>query len=205
MSSPITAPRQTFTRPVERDVIPPGSGIRWTVDGYLSIIKAGILNELDATELLDGTIIPKMPSNKPHDAAVSFVQDYFTERYFGQYTLRSERAIRLTEDSMPEPDYVVAVYREDKYKDRWPAPADILLLIEISDSTLSIDRNAKQFLYAAAGIQEYWIINLPNQQIECYLDPDRNDRKYRQKATYGKGELVQSPFAGPVAVSDLLP
>ena len=180
-------------------------GIRWTVDGYLSIIEAGILTELHATELLAGTIIQKMPSNKPHDAAVSFVQDYFTERYFGTHTLRSERAIRLSATSMPEPDFVVAVFREDKYKDQWPTPPDVLLLIEVSDTTLSIDRGSKRELYAKAGIREYWIVNVTSQQVEVHLTPDATDGTYRQLITSGRGQTFESPFAGPVAVDDLLP
>ncbi len=177
----------------------------WTVEQYLSLIEDGILTEEDKTELLAGNIIAKMASNKPRDAVISFVQDYFIEKYFKEHTMRSERAIRLSEDSMPEPDYVVALYREDKYRSAWPTVPDVLLLIEVSDSTLSIDRGIKKTLYASAGIKEYWIINIPGKQIEVHLKPDTEAGTYGKVDHYKQEETFESPFAGEVKVTDLLP
>ena len=177
----------------------------WTVERYLHLIEAGLLSESDRTELINGIIFSKMPSNKPHDKFISYVEDYFTERFFRQHTLRTERAIRLDERSMPEPDYVVAVYREDKYSEVWPTPPDILLLIEVSDSTLHFDRNAKKQIYARAGIQEYWIVNVSDEKIEVHLTPDPTSAEYARTTHYGRGDQLESPFAGDVDVDAILP
>ncbi|MEL7160659.1 MAG: Uma2 family endonuclease [Bacteroidota bacterium] len=179
--------------------------VLWTVEQYLRMIDEGLLTEDDKTELLNGNLVRKIPSNKPHDSAISFLQDYFTERYFKKYTLRSERAIRLSPDSMPEPDYVIAVYREDKYQKVWPSVPDILLLVEVSDATLATDRGYKKQLHAGAGIEEYWIVNIPDQQIEVHLRPNVNTKHYASTQHYGQPDTFTSPFVGEVKVSDLLP
>ncbi len=177
----------------------------WTVDQYLKMIDIGLLTTDDKTELLDGHLIRRMASNKPHDDGISFIQDYFTEKYFGKHTLRSERAIKLSDTSMPEPDYVVAVYREDKYKGIWPTPPDILLLVEVADSSLRDDRTIKQQLYAEAGIKEYWIVNIPNRQIELHLRPDLETKTYASIEHHKQGETFESPLVGEVIVNDIIP
>lgn len=179
--------------------------IVWSVEDYLRLIETGALTEHDKTELIDGHILYKMPSNKPHDTAISFLQDFFIERYFKKYTLRSERAIKLSDNSMPEPDYVVALYREDNYRTDWPAAPDVLLLVEVSDSTLAYDRTDKMKRYAAAGIPEYWIINIPDHQVELHLTPDAETVAYADISAHSTGETFTSLFAGEVAVDDVLP
>lgn len=177
----------------------------WTVEQYLKIIDDGILTENDKTELLAGYITTKMPSNKPNDTVIGDLQDFFIKKYFGKHTLRAERAVRLSETSMPEPDYVVAVYSEDNYRKEWPGVPEILLLVEVSDSTLFADRNFKQHLYAKAGIKEYWIVNIPNQQIEIHLRPDAETETYARIEHHKQGETFESPFVGEVSVDDILP
>ena len=86
-----------------------------------------------------------------------------------------------------------------------PNPADIHLLIEVSDSTLSDDRNCKQSVYAAADVKEYWIVNLPGRQLEVHLSPDVEKQEYLQVLKYPEGQTFISPFCGEIIVSKLLP
>jgi len=203
----MTAQIQPRTKPTPLSELDPGGPklFVWTVDQYLGMVDQGYLSEDDKTELLAGNIIYKMAAKKPHDTIIGYVQDYFTEKYFKEHTLRSERGVKLSETSMPQPDYVVAVYREDKYKRAWPTPPDILLLVEVSDSTLRSDRGLKRELYATAGIKEYWIINIPDRQIELYLNPDAEAGTYSSTGYFKKGKSFESPFVGTVIVDNLIP
>jgi Uma2 family endonuclease len=86
--------------------------------------------------------------------------------------IRCQDPITLPNNSEPEPDIVIARLREDNYLDSHPTPADIILVIEVADSTLGFDRNTKAPLYAAAGISEYWIVNLVDDRLEVYSQPE---------------------------------
>jgi Uma2 family endonuclease len=177
----------------------------WTIDRYQAAIEGNIIREDDRVELLFGTIIKKMPASEPHGACIDIIREYFTERYFKQYSLRSESAVRLPYDSLPEPDFTVAAYRQDHYANGFPEPAAIYLLIEVAESSLKIDRTIKAKAYAHSAIAEYWIVNLKQRQLELHLQPDPGSQSFRKVLHFTEEETFVSPFAGKVAVSDLLP
>ncbi len=107
-----------------------------------------------------------------------------------------EPIILSTTDSEPEPDVVIARNRSDNYLDSHPEPADILLVIEVSDSTLKYDRQTKLSLYAEAGIANYWIFNLVDNQLEIYSEPYQKRQgnfNYRSQRVLLPNEAVVIP------------
>ena len=178
---------------------------RFTVKKYEEMIRAGILDENDPVELICGEIVEKMPIGDNHEATVALLVEQFMIHLARRVTLWPQNSIRLF-DSLPEPDVCLLERRADFYRSGKPTPANILLLIEVSDSTLEYDRTDKLTLYAENGISEYWIINLVEEQIEVFRSP-QSDGTYAQTSIHRRGETI-SLVAFPnlsLAVNDLLP
>jgi hypothetical protein len=189
---------------------PPFPVHRLTVDQYHQMIQAAILSENDRVELLDGWIVPKMPHDPTHDGAIDKSHDAILDVLPPGWRIRTQEAI-TTADSEPEPDLAVVPRPADRFVRRHPTPADIALLIEISDSTLDFDRNSKGPSYARAGMVIYWIVNLVNRQVEVYTDPTGPDAapRYRNRQDYPLGEsvpvVINGVEVGKVPVQALLP
>lgn len=183
---------------------------RFTVDEYHRMIDAGILTEDDDVELLEGWIVPKMSRNPSHDGTLSISKRTLETHLPSGWHVRIQCAI-TTGDSEPEPDIAIVRGDERSYLQRHPIPADVGLLIEVANASLSDDRNDKARLYARAGIVSYWIINLIDRQIEMYTDPTGPDAapRYRQRQDYRIPQNIPFALAGAqtslLAVSDLLP
>ncbi|MBI1923149.1 Uma2 family endonuclease [Candidatus Poribacteria bacterium] len=183
---------------------------RFTVPEYHRMIEAGILSEGDRVELMDGVII-KMPAKKARHSAVT---NRITARFYrivpeGEALLRGQDPIILTDDTEPEPDLVLVKPREDDYLRAHPSPGEVLLLIEVSDTTLEYDQEIKLPRYAASGIPEVWIFNLVDDRIEVYRDPLKlpdGTTVYRTRTHLRKGETL-TPHALPslkIPVDDVL-
>lgn len=111
-------------------------------------------------------------------------------------TLRGQQPITLSNNSEPEPDRVIAKNRDDDYLANHPSPSDILLLIEIADSSLKYDQEEKLPIYAEANISNYWIFNLVDNYLECYSEPYQalqGKFGYRRKFIYLQNESVNLP------------
>jgi Uma2 family endonuclease len=120
-------------------------------------------------------------------------------------TLRGQQPITLSNNSEPEPDRVIAKNRDDDYLENHPSPSDILLLIEIADSSLKYDQEEKLPVYAKAGISDYWIFNLVNNYLESYTEPYKDLQGkfgYRRKLIFLQNESVSLPYF-PDLVLDL--
>ncbi|HKI16415.1 MAG TPA: Uma2 family endonuclease [Isosphaeraceae bacterium] len=199
------------TSPSLPAILPPLPVRRFTVDEYHHLISAGVLREDEDVELLEGWIVPKMPRTPTHDAMVSTVMlDVLTPRLPEGWFCRGQSAI-TTADSEPEPDVAVVRGASRDYLARHPGPADMALVVEVSDSSLQRDRTHKGPIYATAAIPVYVIINLLDHQVEIYTDPTGPDAApvYRIRRDYRAGDLV--PFVvdghdlGPVPTGELLP
>jgi Uma2 family endonuclease len=175
------------------------------------MIEAGILGEDDDVELLEGWIVPKMPRNPPYDGMISIIMlDVLTPRLPGDLHCRGQSAV-TTPDSEPEPDLAVVRGPKRDFLTRHPGPADMLLVVEVADSSLERDRTHKARIYANAGVPVYWIVNLVDVQVEVYTDPTGPDPApaYRTRRIYRPGDLV--PFVvdgrelGPIPAQELLP
>lgn len=162
-----------------------------TLAEYHKMIEAGILTEQDKVELIEGDIIRMSPKGSRHAACVQKINRWFSGRLGNQYDIRLQDPVQIPNISEPEPDLVLVTFREDFYTHSHPKPADILLLVEVADSSLSIDREIKLPLYAAAGIPEYWIINLRDRQIEVHRQLKEN--RYRESLILKPNEWLVIP------------
>lgn len=150
--------------------IPPYPVWRFTVEQYHRLIDAGELTEDDPVELLEGWIVPKMPHNPRHDSTLDKAEDVLRGCLPAGWRLRVQKSI-TTLDSEPEPDIAIVRGPAERYRKRHPGPRDVATLVEVSNGSLRRDRTGKGRLYARAGIDIYWIINLIDGWIEVYTEP----------------------------------
>jgi Uma2 family endonuclease len=166
---------------------PPSTVARFTLDEYHRMIQSGVFKDGDPVELLDGWITTKMSRNPPHDFVMTRCQRLLSGLIQDALVVRQQCAITIGV-SEPEPDICVAVGPDDRYADHHPGEGEIGVIIEVSDSTLEDDREIKGAIYAAARVPAYWIINIPERQVEVYSDPTgltvnpayRNRHDFRQ-------------------------
>ncbi len=183
---------------------------RFTVPEYHRLTEIGILTENDNVELLEGYLILKMARNPPHDGTIHRVLKQLLKVLPTGWDVRIQSAITLT-DSEPEPDLAVVREDPDGYVTRHPHASDVEVVIEVADSTLAGDRADKGRIYARAGIPCYWIVNLPDQQIEVYTLPSGPPAvpAYSQRQDFRSGTLVPLSLDGqpvsPLPVQQLLP
>lgn len=159
-------------------------------------------------ELIDGEIISKMGQNPPHRIAVILLRNWLIA-VFGPLFVQSQASIDVRdadpEHNEPEPDAAVTVQPNIAYLEGHPGPNDLLLVAEVSDTTLRFDRTTKAALYARAGIREYWIVDLAGRQVFVHRQPTL--KGYTEITAYAENETL-APLARPddaVRVGDLLP
>jgi Uma2 family endonuclease len=162
----------------------------FTVAEYERMGEAGILSENDRVELIEGEIIEMSPIGKRHAACVGRLNRALTLLLQHVALVWTQNPIWLSDDSEPQPDIVVLKLRDDFYENSLPTPDDVLLLIEVSDTTLEYDRQIKLPLYARAGVPEVWIVNLVEEVVETYSQPSGDS--YRSTGRFARGEFVQS-------------
>src|ERR1043165_6912487 len=131
-----------------------------TVDDYHRMIEAGVFDEDEPLELLDGEIVKMLPIGPGHSGHAIRLVEYFQKFVSRSALVSSQNPFIADEFSEPQPDTVLLKRRADYYTISHPLPKDVLLLVEIAESSLSRDRIRKMFIYARNGIQEYWILNL---------------------------------------------
>ena len=169
----------------------------FTVDDYYRMAAAGILRDDDRVELIEGEIIQMPPIGSPHASVVDNLVALFTAQVPArEVRVRIQNPVRLDDRSEPVPDLALLRFRADRYRSGHPTPTDVLLLVEVSETTLAYDRGIKVPLYASAGIPEVWIANIADEVIEIYRDPDEG--AYRSQTQARKGEVVS-----PALVPDL--
>ena len=143
---------------------------RFTVEEFLAMDQAGIFRREERLELLDGEIFVMPPIGPPHADGTDQLDDFFKFSLRGRARVRVQGPVQLDDLNLPVPDIAVLQLR-DGYHRAHPTPTDVLLIVEVSDSSLRRDREAKLSLYAAAGIPEVWIANVPARQVEAFSDP----------------------------------
>ena len=167
---------------------------RFTVAEYYAMADAGILSENDRVELLDGDLIVMPPIGDWHASSVDLFTNILPPRLQGRAIVRVQNPTRLDNNSEPQPDVMLLRWRDDFYRNGHPAPGDVLLLIEVADSSVEFDRTVKLSAYARAGISEVWIAARPERRIEAYTDPVGDS--YSTVRYFGLGETV-APQAFP--------
>ncbi len=144
---------------------------RFTVAEYHVMAQAGILGEDDQVELIDGEILQMAPIGRRHASCVARVSHLFEQATRGAVIVWSQNPIALGEHSEPQPDIALLRPRADFYASALPTPDDILLLIEVAESSLEYDRRVKLPLYARSGVPESWLVQLDRDQITVHRDP----------------------------------
>jgi Uma2 family endonuclease len=181
---------------------------RITVDEYERIIEAGALEDPSRVELIDGYMVDKMGKNAAHRWTTKEVLKALDSRLPPGWTSQKEEPVRIPAYDEPEPDVAIIRGSDADYRQRIPTAADVALLVEVSDSTLSQDRGKKFLAYARGKIPVYWIVNLVDRQVEVYTRPVKAGR-YRSRKEYKPGQQIPVVIAGqqlpPIAVDDILP
>ena len=178
---------------------------RWTTSRYLKLVDDGVLGPGDRVELVEGVLVPMAPQNVPHSAGVTRV-DHILQRAVGRRGIvRVQLPFIAAPRSVPEPDAAVVA----PPLERWDAeqPREAYLIVEVAESSLKFDRLTKRGVYAAAGIPEYWIVNVVNDCVEVRREPIPDERRYANVTIARRGQRLQlAALPGVrVRVSDLLP
>lgn len=197
--------------PVLSRVVRPSKAqpMRWTHEQYHQMDTLGWF-EGKRVELIGGEIIEMAPMLSPHWAGVMLAHQTLQQIFGDGFIVTVQLPVKLPHLSEPEPDVAVVSGTVHDYEEELPSTA--VLVVEISDTTLRLDRTTKASLYAAAGIEEYWIVNLKARQLEVHRAPVEQAKQkfgwgYHEKIEFKESDSV-SPLAAPnakVAVKDLLP
>jgi len=170
---------------------------KWTGDDLRRMAELGVLPQDQKFELIDGEIIQLMAPSPLHAAIVVVIGELLAKVFAGAgFHVRQEKPLRLDPHYEPLPDLAVAKGRPMDYRDRFPGPADVVLVIEVAQTSVEHDRSEKLGIYAAAGIGEYWIANLREMQVEVYREP--RGTEYLWRRIYPLGESL-SPLSAPAA------
>jgi Uma2 family endonuclease len=177
---------------------------------YDRLIDVGIFGPEDRVELLDGLLVAREPQGRRHAAVVVLVRAALEKAFGPAYHVREEKPIALDEQSEPEPDVVVVPGQPRDYLDAHPSRP--VLLVEVAETSLAIDRLRKGGLYARAGIADYWVVNLIDEVLEVYRQPVRvpsgeGDWTY-DSVRLLRRDVVVTPLAAPrarIPVAALLP
>ena len=164
---------------------------RWiTADEYERMGEAGIFGTDARLELIEGEIYQMSPIGSPHASCVAYLSMFLTKLFGDNHIIYTQNPIRLSDLSEPQPDVTLLRWRDDFYRHTHPRPTDALLVIEVADTTVATDRAVKLPLYAQAGINEVWLVNLPEEQIELYAAPVNG--VYQTVKHFQRGEDVQA-------------
>jgi Uma2 family endonuclease len=162
----------------------------FTVTEYERMGETGVLSPDARVELLEGEIIEMPPIGSTHAAWVDLINDLSHTQLRGKAIVRIQSPIVLDDFSEPEPDVAVLRFREDYYREAHPRPADILLVIEVSETTVKFDRNFKTRLYAQAGIPEFLLFNVGDEELEYYSQPE--SATYQSIKILKRGDVFDS-------------
>ena len=175
-----------------------------TIEEYECMGAAGILHEDEHVELIEGVLVQMAAVGDEHVGCVIRLTDWFATRVAGRALVSVQNPIRLPPGTEPEPDLVLVRRRTGTYRGGVPGPEDILLVVEVADTSLVYDRDVKAPRYAAAGIPETWIVDLTGERVLVYRGPGADG--YGQLSTVLRGGTL-SPAAFPdlaLPVDDLL-
>ena len=178
---------------------------RFNADEYEQMGRAGILGEDDRVELLDGEIVEMTPIGLRHADCVNRLARGLVLAFDEVAVVLVQNPIRLSDRSEPQPDLALVRRQSDLYASSHPTPTDILLIVEVADTSVESDRRVKVPLYARGGILEVWLIDLNQETVTAYRDPRRGGYRTAQVARRGD-ELAPITFPDrAIAIADILP
>lgn len=169
---------------------------RFTLDEYHRLTELGFFHEDDHIELINGEIIEMVSKGTAHETCLRNLLRELPKLLGDRATLQSQAPIALPPNSEPEPDFAIVKNRDDNYLSSHPKPSDVLLVIEVSDSSLAYDQDVKIPLYAKAGIADYWIFNLFDNYLEFYSEPYQDNQGkygYSNKRIFLSTQVISFP------------
>ena len=175
--------------------------VRFSVSDYHRMGEVGILGPNDRVELIDGEIVTMSAVGCLHAGTVNRLTSFLVRTLGDRAVVSVQNPVQLSDDTEPEPDLAVLLPRDDFYSTAHPLPPDVLLLIEVGDSSFLADRRSKLPRYARAGIRETWLANLEAGAVERHTNPD--DSGYRDVVTLRRGQrLASTVVAGLTLAGD---
>jgi len=156
---------------------------KFTIKDYYKMAESGIFTENDRVELIRGEIIEMSPIGIKHSICILSLNTLLAEKLKQRALINIQNPIQLDDNSEPQPDVVLLKNPIDTYRKRHPQPADILLIIEVADTTVKYDREVKIPLYAEANIPEVWLVDINNNCVEVYRQPTPDGYQNMQKFT----------------------
>jgi Uma2 family endonuclease len=179
--------------------------VGFTRERYLALFEQGVLDPEDRVELLEGVVVAMAPSNPRHAVATALVAEALRAAVGSAAAVREQHSFDAGPHSVPEPDVAVVPGRHTDYLKSHPNRAH--LVVEVAEYSLPQDRLTKLRIYAAAGVPEYWIVNLRDDVVEVHRAPDTDAPAYRQRRIARRGERLEVAAlpGAAVAVADLLP
>jgi len=168
----------------------------FTVDEYHAMARAGVLGEDDRVELLEGEVVEMTPIGSRHSSCVGRLTHLLSSRVDDRAIVWIQNPLILSDLAEPEPDAALLRPRDDFYAEAHPRPDDLLLLIEVADTSADYDRERKIPLYARSGVPEVWLVDLEAGTVEVYRTP--SPEGYRDLHRAGRDEVL-----GPVKLADL--
>jgi Uma2 family endonuclease len=214
--SAVATPQPPVAPPFPGTGLPPARYYRaqstfrkFTLDEYHKMIEQGVLSSGEPYELLEGNLVNKMSHGTAHDNVMDLIEGLFPSLTLGNWFVRCQRAISLA-PSEPEPAYAIVRGPRSRYASAHPGPADVGLVIEVSDSSLLIDRHDKGSIYARANLPVYWVVNVVDRVIEVYTQPAGagEGAAYAKRDDYPVGAAVpvvlDGVTVGTIAVADVM-
>jgi Uma2 family endonuclease len=171
----------------------------FTIEEFELMAEAGVFGPDERIELIEGEIVLRPSANPPHAGTVNRLNRLFTRLLGDRVVVAVQNPTRLPPRSMPVPDVCVLRDRDDFYATSHPEATDVLLLIEVADTTLRFDRTKKIPMYARRGIREAWLVDLGAGTLEVYRDPGPDG--YRTKTVLGPREEIRPELIDDIVVS----
>jgi Uma2 family endonuclease len=167
---------------------------RISTDRYEMMIATGVLTKYDRIELIEGDMLDMAPIGLAHTAITSRLHELFVFAVARSATVVSGGPVELGNFSEPQPDLMLLKRRADFYNAKRPEAPDVLLLIEVSDSSLAFDQGVKLNLYARYGVAEYWVVDVEGRRVVSYREPTLQG--YGRKTEHSTGDVL-APLAFP--------
>ena len=165
---------------------------QFNIQDYHQMVVAGILSEDERVELIQGEIVKMSPVGIRHAICVNRLNRLFSQVLGDRAIVAVQDPVELSNLSEPQPDVALLKPRDDFYATGHPQPQDILLLVEVADTTIESDRAIKIPLYASSGISEVWLVDVNQQVVEIFREPTANSYQYTQK--FPQGEIFVQAF-----------
>lgn len=156
---------------IEGRVLAGGRPWRFTVEDFHRLGEAGILSDEERVELIDGEIVDMAPIGSQHAGSLKRIVAFLRRGLGSEVILSVQDPLYLRDDREPQPDVMLLRHRDDYYSESHPTASDVLLLIEVADSSIAYDRMEKADLYAAHGVSEYWLVDLSKRAVLVHTSP----------------------------------